>query len=204
MIRVIIVDDHQLFIDGVIAFLDDEDKISVVGTASNGKDAINLVRTARPDLVLLDVHLPETHGEELMNKMRENHPNVKILAVTMSDQPEDIQKMMNSGANGYLLKEKGREELINAIYQVHQGHRFLSFELAERLIREKEVIPKVHLTKRELEVLSLIKTGLTDQEIGERLGIVTATVVRHAKNMRRKTEARNRIELINYANEHRL
>ena len=202
MIKVIIVDDHQLFIDGVKSFLHFDEHIEVIGQAENGEDAIKLIKEKKPDVVLLDVHLPNMHGETVMNEMREIYPRIKILAVTMSDKNKDVQKMFRSGANGYLLKNKSKEALISAIHQINSGQRYVPLELVEKTLSSP--VKKAKLTKRELEILKLIKKGMTDKEIASNLNIEPTTVETHSRNMRKKTKTHNRIELINYASEHDL
>ena len=204
MIKVITVDDHKLFIDGVNAFLKDDEHIEAIGHAENGEAALILIKEKKPDVVLLDVHLPNMDGEAIMSAMREIYPKLKVLAVTMSEKDKDIQRMIHSGANGYLLKNKGKEELINAIHQVNDGHRYLSLELALKAIPKPYKADNPKLTKRELEILELIKKGMTDKEIGEVLKIASVTVEKHCSNMRKKTDTRNKIELINYAAKHEL
>ena len=202
MIKVIIVDDHKLFIDGVKSFLHFDEHIQVIGQAENGEDAIKLVKEKKPDVVLLDVHPQNMHGETVMNEMREIYPRLKILAVTMSDKDKDVQKMIHSGANGYVLKNKSKETLIFAIHQVHKGERYVPLELVIKTLSPP--VKKAKLTKREIEILKLIKKGMTDKEIAARLSIEPTTVEAHTRNMRKKTKTHNRIELINYASEHDL
>jgi DNA-binding NarL/FixJ family response regulator len=204
MIKIMIVDDHKLFIDGVKAFLQGDEHIEIIGQAEDGDSAIALVKEKKPDVVLLDLHLPNTHGEAVMAKMRAIYPKLKILAVTMSDNETDIQRMIHNGANGYLLKNKGKEELINAIHQVDDGHKYLSLELALKAIPKPKKPDEAKLTKRELEILALVKKGMTDKEIGSELKIASVTVEKHCQNMRKKSKTRNKIELINYATEHEL
>lgn len=204
MINVIIVDDHKLFIDGVKSFLQNEEHIEVIGHAEDRDTAIVLIKDKKPDVVLLDIKFPNTDGEVIMNEMRAIHPGLKILAVTMSDKEKDIRRMIHSGANGYLLKNKGKEQLINAIHQVKSGHRYLSLELALKAIPKPRNPKSAKLTKRELEILRLIKTGMTDKEISKELSISSITVETHCRNMRKKTNTHNRIQLINYATEHDL
>jgi DNA-binding NarL/FixJ family response regulator len=203
MIKVMIIDDHQMFIDGVKAFLKDDEHIQVVGYAECGQDGLDLLEKVKPDVVLLDIHLPGMDGEAILDIIREDYSDLKVLAVTMSDKEKDIQRMLHNGANGYLLKNKGKEELINAIHQVTNGHRYLSLELALKAI-PKPKRKQVRLTKRELEILALVKQGLSDKEIASQLNIANLTVEAHCRNMRKKTSTHNRIQLINYASEHDL
>jgi DNA-binding NarL/FixJ family response regulator len=203
MIEIIIIDDHKMFIDGVKSFLKDDENINVIGAVTSGIEALALLKTMTPDVILLDVHMPEMDGEEAMEAIQELYPNLKILAVTMSDTSADLQRMIHNGADGYLLKDKGKEELINAVHQVYQGNRYIPLDLVMKLIPPPKK-KKARLTTREHEILCLIKKGMSDKQIAEHLNIAGVTVEAHSRNMRKKTKTNNRMQLVNYAEENGL
>lgn len=205
MIKVIIVDDHQMVIDGMKSFLQDEHSIDVVGEATSGEKALELLKKQAVDIVILDIRMPNMDGEAVLKKVREDFPRIKVLAVTMSEHDKDIQRMLHNGAYGYLLKDKGKEELVGALHQIQNGHRYIPPSIALKAIpKPQEIIKKVPLTKREREVLKLLMEGLSDKEIGDRLFISAFTAETHSRNIRKKTNTNNRVQLSNYARKHNL
>jgi len=203
MIDVMILDDHQMFIDGVKAFLSNEKEINLIADAENGEAALEILKDKQPHVLLLDVHMPKMDGEEILKRIRKKHPKIKIIAVTMSEQEKDIRRMLENGANGYILKSDSKDYLINAIHQVYAGKTYVPLKLAMKVLpKPKE--NKISLTEREQQVLDLLKKGLTDKEIGKELEIANKTVEVHQRNMRKKMDVGNRVQLLIYANEHGL
>lgn len=202
-INVIIVDDHQMFIDGIKSFLESAPNIKVIGEATTGKKVLEILEIQLPDLIILDVHLPEMDGEAILDIIEDKYPKIKVLVVTMSDKDTDIQRMLYNGADGYLLKDKGKEELVNAIYQVYAGKRYIPLDLVYKAIPASKK-KAVRFTSRECEVLKLIMQGLGDKLIAKKLNIAPVTVETHCRNMRKKTQTSNRIQLSNYARKHGL
>ena len=202
MIKVMLVDDHQMFIDGVKSFLIDESQVQFVGAANSGEEALKMVVNKEVDVVILDVHLPGMDGETILKGIKNVRPAIKVLAVTMSDKENDIQRMLFNGADGYLLKEKGKEELIGAIHQVFSGNRYIPLSLMKKAIPSAK--SKTKFTRRECEVLKLVMKGFSDKQIAHQLNIETVTVETHCRNMRKKTQTTNRVQLSNYARENNL
>lgn len=198
MIKVIIVDDHQMFIDGIKSFLTNDSQIKFVGEATTGRTALTLLDTTEVDVVILDIQIPTMDGEAILKVVKERFPKLKVLAVTMSDKAKDIQRMLHNGADGYLLKDKGKEELIGAIHQVYAGNMYVPLDLIPKafLSRKKK---NMRFTNRECDVLALIMEGCSNKQIAAKLNIETVTVETHCRNMRKKTETNNRMQLANYA-----
>src|SRR6185436_2246986 len=133
-IKIIIADDHQIFIEGIKALIKDAESISLVGEAVNGEQLLNLLETKEVDVVLMDVYMPKMDGIEATQKIVSSYPNVKVLGLTMMEDAKHISEMMKAGASGYLLKTTGKSELIDAISRVQRGERYLSKEVSMKLI----------------------------------------------------------------------
>jgi DNA-binding NarL/FixJ family response regulator len=212
-IKLLIVDDHQIVRDGIVALLQSDEQIEIAGVAHNGKMALELVGTLRPDIVIMDVSMPVMDGITSTRLIREQHPEIKVLALTMTNELEHIKNMIDAGAGGYLLKNSGKEELITAIKEVLAGGEYFSGEVKDAIIREMmkkkntnerlagEPIP---LTRREKDVLQLIVKEFTNFEIAEKLFISVRTVDAHRRNLLEKIGARNTAGLVKYAIENRL
>lgn len=204
MIRVLLADDHQMFIDGVKAFLKNEPDIQVVGEAVNREQLVAVMQQQAVDVVVLDARIPDEREGELACKfVRKNYPNTKVLMLTMFDKPSTIMRFFNNKANGYILKERSKEELIGAIHAVHKKNSYYPREIMNKVIEAPLVTPEeeANFTDREMEVLALVSKGLQDKEIGKQLFIDEKTVRKHCQNMRRKAGVSNRVELSNYARE---
>jgi len=182
MISVLIADDHQILRDGLRRMLSEEEGIRVAGEVSNGQEAIDFAEKHAVDVILMDINMPVMDGVEATTRIRARFPSIHILCLTMLDQVSFVQLMLRNGANGYLLKTAGKEELMTAIRTVHSGRRYLGEESTELLIEKiarqpsgpRSVLPS--LTRREKEVLRLITQGLSDNEISSRLFISPTTV----------------------------
>lgn len=207
MIRILIVDDHQILRDGLRQMLSEEESLTIVAEASNGSEAVAMAATMKPDLILMDVSMPVMDGVEATARIHALYPEIKILALTMLDQGSFVQLMLRNGASGYLIKDSGKEELVKAIHDVHEGKRYLAAKATDLLIGNisrqqtgsKAFIPA--LTRREKEVLKLISRGLSDLDISSQLFISPATVESHRKNLRSKLGARNAAEIVRIAME---
>lgn len=209
MTRVFIVDDHRLFLSGVRAEL--EGRVELVGEASDIDAAIQGIRAARPDVVLLDVHMPGGGGKAVIAGVEETHPDVKFLALSVSDAAEDVISLIRAGARGYVTKTIGPDELLEAIRRVNEGDAVFSPRLAgfvlDAFAGEIEVIadPEIdQLTSREKEVLRLIARGYTYKEVAKRLSISVKTVETHVSAVLRKLQLSNRHELTRWASDRRL
>ena len=205
MIKVIIADDHQMFIDGIKALLRNEKDIRLVGGALNGAGVMELLAGESVDIVLLDVNMPGMDGIETTIKIRTSHPEVKILMLTMYNKHEFISGLINAGASGYILKNTGRKELIDAIKAVYEGKTFYSEDVTETILQHftktpaEQKIEAVQLTDREKEVLKLIALEYTTPEIADKLFISINTVESHRNNLMSKLKAKNIAGLVKFA-----
>jgi DNA-binding NarL/FixJ family response regulator len=205
MIKVFIVDDHEVVIEGVYALLQNEKDIDVVAHAVNAKDCLAYFATHTADVILMDISLPDINGVDLCKEIKTNYPGIMVLALSTFNQGSYIRKMMENGASGYLLKNAGRLEIIEAIKTVVKGKLYLSNEAAQTLktdSQKQSAVPA--LTKREKEVLLLIAAGLTNTQIAEKLFISIDTVDSHWKNLHSKLNVKNTAMLIRFAVEHQL
>lgn len=203
-IRVAIVDDHQLVIDGICALLAEVPDIVVVGEANSGAELLDRLEGYGPDLVLLDVDMPGMSGRELAEEIRHRWPHLPMLTLTMHQERSVIQGMRQVGVKGYLLKNTSQEELVRAIRRVAQGKSYYGHEVAEALLEPPpapdngQVSPAV-LTSREREVLVLVAEGFSNTQIGDQLHISPRTVDTHRTNLMKKLGVHNLAGLIRYA-----
>ena len=207
-ISLILVDDHQIVIDGLKALLEGVKGIMVLGEANSGEELLKTLTFLSPNLIILDVNMPGMDGVETCRKVRQQFPEIQVMALTMHNDRGVIQAMTQAGAKGYVLKNTSREELVEAIRKVNQGKRYIIEEATERLLEpepstvvSEEVIPAV-LTSREREILSLIAEGYSNTEIGDQLNISHRTVDTHRTNLMKKIGVRNIAGLIRYAFRH--
>jgi len=202
MINVFLVDDHQLFLDGLKAILEIDQNIHIVGESSNGQTLIDLLEKPETniDVVILDVEMPEINGIEVAKGIVGKYPKVKILIVSMYKKKNYILNLMDIGISGYILKNKSKENLINAIHQVHAGTNYFELEvLAEAVSRRKKESVSEPLTKREMEVLCRIGEGFKTKEIALQLGIGNTTVDTYRRNLLLKLNVSNDKHLVRYA-----
>ena len=194
-----------MFIDGVRALLANEPDVQLVGQALNGKQVLEELEKNHVDIVLLDVNMPEMDGIETTRTIRQRGKDVKIVMLTMHNNPEFIFGLMNAGANGYILKNTGKEELMEAIQAVFTGKTFYSKEVSETILQNFSKRPAeqkadaVHLTEREKEVLRLIAMEYNTQEIATELFISVNTVETHRRNLLSKLNAKNIAGLVKFA-----
>lgn len=205
-IRVLLVDDHRILREGIRALLVDEPDIVVVGEAGDGEEAVAKVDALRPDVVLMDVVMPRLNGVEATRRIRQRHPDVRVLVLSMYDDDEYVQQGIAAGAAGYLLKGTAADDLVLAIREVHKGASFLHPAVAAKLI--DDYVRRVRgggeeagepLTAREQEVLKLIAEGNTNQEIADLLCISRKTVESHRANIMRKLDLHDVTDLVKYA-----
>jgi DNA-binding NarL/FixJ family response regulator len=207
-IRVFLVDDHLLFLSGVQAELGRE--FEVVGATSDVVDAIEGIRTTRPDVTLLDVHMPEGGGVAVLEAVASTHPDVRFLALSVSDAPQDVIDVIRAGARGYVTKTIAPEELAEAVRRVHDGDAVFSPRLAGFVLDAFATDPRVAdpeldlLTSREREVLRLIARGYAYREVARRLHLSVKTVETHVSAVLRKLQLSNRYELTRWATDRRL
>jgi two-component system response regulator NreC len=201
-IKVLIADDHQLFRDGVISLLKNDNAFEVVGEVGNGKDLIALLSDKLADIVLIDLSMPGIGGQEVMELAKSKFQHVKFIVLTMHDDGQYVVKSVRNGAFGYLLKNTDERELKYAIKEVFEGRKYFNNHITELMINNMSVtpeIPKMDLTPRELEVLKLVSEGKITKEIADQLCVSSRTVETHRVNMMKKLEVQNSAELIKKA-----
>ena len=200
MIRLAIAEDHQSLIDGIKLLLEYEDGISIVGTANDGEALLEIVAKKHPNVVLTDIRMPKLDGIEATKHIKKHHPEIKVLAFTMFDQTEAIQKMLNAGASGYILKNSALKDVYDAIITVYNGDTYFDANINTNILDAKaSKTSKGILTKRQLEILELIGQGKTSREIADILFIGIHTVDTHRKNMVRILGLQGKGELMRYA-----
>lgn len=206
MITIAMAEDHQMLIDGVKSFFEYDETINIIGTVNNGEDLVKLALLKQPKLVITDIRMPKMDGIEATKIIKTKLPHIRVLALTMFDQPDAIKQMLDAGASGYLLKNSGIKMLSKAIITVAQGETFfdpnVAFNFMNDYIDANVTVgksEKVVLSNREKEILNLIANGKTSKEIAETLFIAKTTVDTHRKNMIRKLDLKNGNELVKYA-----
>ena len=204
-IRVLLVDDHMLVLDGLQARLELEGNIDIIATASNGLEALEKAQDTHPDLVLMDVSMPILNGLEATKRFKAEQPHVKILMLSMHNDKEYILSLIQSGANGYVLKDVSSEELVQAINTVYQGGTYFSSGASDALF--SQVVPNLsceELSKREMAVLKALAMGLSNKEIALSLNISVRTVETHRQNLKNKLNIHTSAGLVKYALAHQL
>jgi DNA-binding NarL/FixJ family response regulator len=209
MIKILIADDHQMFIDGLRSLLEDSAEIRVVGEARNGLEVLECCKGQPVDIVIMDINMPEMDGIQATRELLKKHPSIKILGLSMYNDREYIADILKAGASGYILKNTGKESLLDAIHSLQSGATYLGDEVSKTLLNgfmKNPQVPQMNekLSGREKEVLECIATGSTTHEIAERLFISKNTVETHRKNLLYKLKARNTAELVNNAYKQRL
>lgn len=206
-IRLLMVDDHEIVRAGLRMLLQTQPDIEIVAEASNGREAVARARELQPDVVLMDISLPDLDGFEATQQIKRALPQTAVLALTMHESDEYFFRMLQAGASGYVPKKAAPTDLVSAIRTVYEGGVFLYPSLAKSLVQDylgrvRETDDRAALdglTEREQEVLKLIADGLTNQEIAERLTISVKTVERHRANIMSKLNLHSRTELVKYA-----
>ncbi|MHB8932680.1 MAG: response regulator [Bellilinea sp.] len=202
-LRLVVVDDHVLFRRGLVGLLNDMAEFKVVGEAGNGREALTVIQAEQPDLVLLDVNMPEMDGIQTVEALRKVRLPLHILMLTISQHEEDLMSAIRMGADGYLLKNTEPEDLRRSILRVAEGEGALSPEVTgtvmRALARQSEVSDQQKLSDRELEVLACLADGLTTSQIASRLFISENTVKTHVRHILEKLEASNRTEAVSKA-----
>ena len=209
-IRILLVDDHQVVREGLKSYFENDPQFVIVGEAANGIEALEMLYKLKTDVVLTDINMPQMDGLQLTQEIIGRAKPPKILVLTTFDEPQYIKQLMNSGADGYLFKNSGIDELKNAILKVYDGETFLSDEVSQKLasfvLMGKSKKPTIKnrvagddLTERELEVLKLVIEENSNSEIAEKLSISIRTVEAHKRKMIEKTGVRNLAGLIMYA-----
>lgn len=205
-IRLMLADDHEILRAGLRMLLGTQPDMEVVAEASSGAEAIELAQTHRPDVILMDIAMPDMNGMEATRQLKMHCPFVAVLALTIHEEADYFFRMLDAGASGYVPKRAAPEDLLQAIRTVHRGEVFLHSSVATVLVRDylqrgggaAEADLSI-LSEREREVLILIAEGFTNKQIGEALGISPKTVARHRDNITGKLNLSSRAELTRYA-----
>ena len=207
-LRVLIVDDHAVVRAGLKLLVDAEDDLEVVGEAGSARESIFEARTVKPDLVLMDVVMPDQSGLEAVPQLLHEHPETKVLVLSMQDDPRYVREAFAVGASGYVLKEAADTELVAAIREVAGGGRYVHPELGARLVAaetaERRRAEEDPLSDREREVLRMLALGHTNQEIAKMLYISVRTAETHRAHIMQKLRLTTRAELVRYALQHGL
>jgi DNA-binding NarL/FixJ family response regulator len=207
-VKLLLVDDHQLFIDGIRSLLSKEPHIDIVGEALNGQAAMDFLDENAVDIVLSDMSMPQMTGIELTKKIKQRHPKTQVIVLSMNKRKALIQDAMHSGASGYVLKDATKDELAEAVRSVTSGDTYLSRGVGKILLSMNQKLQPnedlASLTDRELEILKLISSELSNAEIAQNLDISRRTVETHRKNIMKKLGVKNSVGLARYAFSHGL
>jgi len=206
-IRLLLVDDHEVVRTGLRMLLESQKELIIVGEASNGAEALELCKLLHPDVVVMDLTLPDISGIEITRLIKRNQPDVNVVALTIHEDQEYFFEMLKAGASGYVPKRAAPEELVSAIQAAHVNEVYIFPSLAKVLVNDylgrsregTEGVLQEELTPREEEVLDLLVQGSTNEEIAAQLVISKHTVARHRENIMRKLNLHNRSELVKYA-----
>lgn len=208
-VRVIITEDHMILRQGLKMLLEEDPEIEVAGEAGNGKELLELLKHTPADIILMDINMPDMNGFEATERVVKEFPNTKVIALSMLNNLPFVQKILQCGASGYLLKTTGKEELRSAIKLVMGGTNYICSELSINMLSSSlstspDPVEHAGLSKRELEVLTLIAEGFTNAEIADKLFTSKRTIETHRQNILEKTGAKNTANLIKYAIGHKL
>lgn len=208
-ISIVLADDHILVRKGIKAMLESEDSLSVIGEAGNGREALDVARELHPDILVLDIRMPEMTGIEAAAKLAEFSPATKALILSMHDSEEYVLQSLDAGAYGYLLKDTDKSEFVKALKQIHAGNKYFSGAvsnvLANRLLGVKSPgknmspYDQYHLTKREREILRMVINGTPNKEIADTLDKSVRTIETHRFNIMKKMSVNNAVDMVNKA-----
>ena len=203
--KVIIVDDHQILIDGIIELLENSEGCQVIGMANNANQAMDLIKKSEPQFVITDINMPGKKGTELIAEIKDLKKEIKVIALSMHEEKHIIKDVLKAGADGYVLKRSTKEELVEAIDKVSNGEVFVSNQITKMLVDDIRY-PSIEslLSEREREIIKLIVAEKTNKQIAEILFISEKTVETHKTNIFRKTETSSAVGLTKFAIEHGL
>ena len=215
MIRILLVDDHKIIRDGLKALLGGEETLRIVGECEDGDEVLQFLSKNEVDVILMDINMPVVNGIEATRLVTDHYPGMKIIALTMHDEDGYISKVLKAGASGYVLKNAGKTELVNAIKEVAlKAENYYSKEVADIMMKKylkkstavakplNQMVNPEDLTKRELEILKLIAEELTNNEIADKLYISPRTVDTHRRNLLQKLAVKNTAGLVKFAIQH--
>jgi len=205
-LRIILAEDHETIRDGLKLLVNSRSDMEVVGEADNGRMALQLAEEFSPDVVVMDVSMPELNGLQATKKLKDKSPQVKVLILTRHSEPGYLQELLQAGASGYVLKQSKSEELIRAILTVAAGQTYLDPAITEKVVtqlRESGQVtrkaPNANLTAREADVLRLIALGYVNKEVAARLNLSIKTVEAHKSNAMNKMGMKSRVDIVRYA-----
>lgn len=208
-IRILLIDDHTLFRSGLKFLLNNQEDIEIVGEASGGMEGIKLAKKLQPDIILLDLDMPQINGKETLQKLLILNPEFRILILTVSEDSDDLVECITAGAKGYLLKNINTDFLLESIHNVFAGNNILSPTMVSTLIsqfrnNEKEKDENLYdsLTPREKEILAWLTKGISNKEIARFLNVSESTIKLHVQNLLRKLNLHSRVQAAVYALEH--
>lgn len=212
MIKVFLADDHAVVRDGMTALMEAEQDIQVVGTASNGQQAVEQIKKIQPDIVVMDIAMPELNGIDATRQISQTCPAVKVIMLSMHDSSEHIYQALKAGAKGYLLKESAGKEVVTAVRTVSSGHRYLSAHIEEIVIEDyishldtaPGKSPLDRLSDRERQILQLVVEGKSSAEISEILFISPKTVATYRSRLMQKLAINDLPGLVKFAIQHGL
>lgn len=207
-VKLLLIDDHVMLLDGLKMLLKNEPGIEILAEATNSDEAMDALRNHPINFVITDINLPGMSGLELSRNIKQHYPNHKILVLSMFNEKSKVNEMINNGVNGYILKNTGKKELIEAIQKIWGGGLYFSDEIIETLMKagaqEEKEVDAIILTKREIEIVKMIGSELTNGEIAEKLFLSERTVETHRKNIFKKTGSKSVVGLMNYAYDHKM
>ena len=206
-IKIVLVDDHRIFRDGLKSLLSEVDFIDVIGEASGGKELLEILKTLKPDLVIVDISMKDMSGIEVSKQIVSNYPDIKIMILSMHTNEEFVINAIKAGVNGYLSKDASKEELLEAIKIIHEGGECYSKMVSDNFLKsyvkkykaEHSLPENKTLTQREIEILKLAAAGSTNKEIADKLFISIKTVDCHKNNIVQKLKLKNTAEMVLYA-----
>ncbi|HPF50734.1 MAG TPA: response regulator transcription factor [Draconibacterium sp.] len=204
-IRIVVADDHQLFREGLVNLLENDDAIEVIGEAKNGNEAIEKVYELKPDILLTDIAMPEMNGMEATRQLKKKHPELKIVALSMHSDKQFVKGMLEAGTDAYLLKNCTHQQLLEAVHSVYNGKKYLSEDITELVISGYLDGPNAsddnyaELSEREKEIFILLAEGVSTREIGDKLFISVKTVGTHKQNILEKLGLKNNSDIVKYA-----
>ncbi len=208
-IKIVFADDHSIVRDGLRSLFKSEPEFEIVGEASDGNEAIRLIKENRPHVAVLDISMPNVTGVEATRIIKKDFPDTKILILTIHEDEEYIHEMILAGADGYVLKDAGKKEIFEAVRAIATGGTFFSSQVSKLLLeglvkrtRNREQFPGIReneLTNREIEILRLIAEGLTSKQIADKLFLSVTTVNTHRTNIMKKLDIHETVGLVKYA-----
>ncbi|HNY41285.1 MAG TPA: response regulator transcription factor [Bryobacteraceae bacterium] len=210
-IRVLIVDDHLLFSSGVRVLLEQGDQFLVLGEVADGLEGVKRTESLKPDIVLMDIHMPGISGREALKLIGESAPDAKVVMLTVSEDANDLIECLREGAAGYILKNIAADTLVDALLKIHRGESIISPKMTSRLVRHLQAqqpgeiaidAQREEMSPREKEVLRGLARGQTNRELAAELGVAESTVKIHIQNIFKKTCLRSRVQAALYAVEH--